>query len=619
MNDTFHRTLQRQMARSGISDEDLSDQRIIDLLGRVSAAYEDADKQRYLHDRAFLLASSEMQNLYDRLQSSSQNEAAVQRDRLKAIFDTAATGLIVLEADGRVFDLNPVAEAALGLDHDAMLGVSLEEILTPADPTNPVIEELRSALVDGRHWRTADTVLMTPNRTTLSVSMLFRAMRTGGGVLAIEDISERKQAQAELIWRANHDSLTGLLNRAALIDRLNRALQRSRRYGSQVAVFYIDLDRFKRVNDTLGHAAGDTLLVECARRISSIMREVDTTARLGGDEFVAIAEHITSTEDAIRIAKRIADTVGQPFTIEDELAYVEASIGVAITDGQSAEPGTVLREADIALYEAKDRNGAAVVLYTESMIRRMQYGVDIERRLRHAMYTDQLWVAFQPIFSLSEETIVGFEALARWDSDEGPVAPEEFIAVAESAGLLEELGRRLIPQALAFQRQLPPEIDLYINMSPGQIAAEGVIEWFDDAIASAGADPRKLIIEVTETDAISDHAITQRLQDLRERGIRIALDDFGVGHSSLSALRALPLDVLKVDRSFLVVAHDDERAESIARMIVDLGRLLAAGVVAEGIETPEQLQLLQEIGCPMGQGFLLGPPEPAAEALARVR
>lgn len=618
MNDDYHRTLQRQMARSGIAEDQLTDPRIADLLGRVSAAYEDADKQRYLHDRAFLLASSEMQNLYDRLQSSSQNEAAVQRDRLKAIFDTAATGLIVLEPDGRVFDLNPVAEAALGLDHDAMLGEPLSTILTPADPDDPVIDELRAALEQGRHWRNADTVLMTKHSSTLSVSMLFRAMRTGGGVLAIEDITERKQAQAELIWRANHDSLTGLLNRPALTDRINRALQRSRRYGSQVAVFFIDLDRFKRVNDTLGHAAGDTLLVECARRISSIMREVDTTARLGGDEFVAIAENLTDSDDAYRIAKRIADTIGQPFSIESDLAYVEASIGIAMTDGHGVEPGQLLGDADIALYEAKGHNGSSVVLYTEAMIRRMQHGVDMERRLRHAMYTDQLWVAYQPIFSLSDGRIVGFEALARWNTDNGPVAPEEFIAVAEGAGLLEELGKRLIPEALAFQKQLPTGVDLFINMSPGQIAADGIVEWFDEALLEAGADPRQVFIEVTETDAISDHAITGRMQQLRERGMRIALDDFGVGHSSLSALRALPLDLMKVDRSFLVSSRDDTRAEAIARMVIDLGRLLNVGVIAEGIETEEQLQLLREIGCPMGQGFLLAAPEPAAEALARL-
>ena len=615
MNDGYHRTLERQMARAGLSPEDLADQRIVDLLGRVSSAYEDADKQRYLHDRAFLLASSEMQNLYDRLQSSSQDEAAVQRDRLKAIFDTAATGLIVLEADGRVFDLNPVAESALGLDHDAMVGDALTAVLTPADPEDPVIDELRTALAEGRHWRTADTVLMTRHGSTLSVSMLFRAMRTGGGVLAIEDITERKQAQAELIWRANHDSLTGLLNRPALTDRINRSLQRARRYGSQVGVFFIDLDRFKRVNDTLGHAAGDTLLVECARRISAIMREVDTTARLGGDEFVAIAEHLSSAEDAYAIAKRIADTIAQPFSIENELAYVESSIGIAMTDGQGVEPGQVLRDADIALYEAKGRPGSAVVLYTEAMIRRMQHGVDLERRLRRAMYTDELWVAYQPIFTLADSRIVGFEALARWDSDAGPVAPEEFIAVAEGAGLLEELGRSLIPEALAFQRQLPAGVDLFVNMSPGQIAGEGMLEWLEGAIADAEADPGQLFIEVTETDAISDHAITPRLRHLRDRGIRIALDDFGVGHSSLSALRTLPLDLMKVDRSFLVANRQDSRAEAIARMVIDLGRLLPVGVIAEGIETTEQLDLLREIGCPMGQGFLLAPPAPAAEAL----
>ncbi len=612
----LHRILRRQMNRAGVSTSGTTDPGLTSLLHRISATYDDADKQHYLHERAFRLASQEMQALYNRLEEATQSEAAVQRDRLKAIFDTAATGLIVLESDGGVFDLNPVAESVLELDHDAMIGEPLESVLRPASQLDPTISDLKSALSEGRNWRTSDTQLVSHAGRSLSASLLFRAMQTGGGVLAIEDISERKQAQAELLWRANHDSLTGLLNRPALIEQINRALQRARRYGHRVAVMFIDLDRFKRVNDTLGHAAGDVLLVDCAKRITSVMREVDTVARLGGDEFVIVCENLTRSEDAREVAQRVTGVVGEPFSIDGDLAYVEASIGIAMSDGNDVQPESLLRDADVALYEAKQRHGSAVTLYTEAMIHRMQHSLHLERRLRRSLYSDEFWVAYQPIRTLGEQTVIGFEALARWTSPEGPIAAEEFIAAAESAGLLNDLGRSLIESSLVFQTRLPSEQLLFINMAPGQIAADGIVEWLDAAIERTGADASRLYIEVTETAAMHDHLITERLAAFRERGLRIALDDFGVGHSSLASIRSLPLDLIKADRSFLVSTQGDPRALAIARMVCELGAALGVDVIAEGIETEEQRDFIATLGCNLGQGYLLGAPKPADEALA---
>jgi len=611
----LHRTLRRQLARAGIADLDPADERLSALLASVSTSYEDADKQRYLHDRAFMLASSEMQTLYDRLEKASQSEAAIQRDRLKAVFDTAAAGLIVLEGDGRVFDLNPVAESVLGLDHDAMIGAPLDAVLTLADPLDPAIIDLSKAIADGRSWRSTDSLLMTQLGRTLSASLLFRPMRTGGGVLAIDDITERKQAQAELLWRANHDALTGLLNRPALIEQTVRALQRARRYGTRVAVLFIDLDRFKRVNDTLGHAAGDILLIECSRRISSVMREVDTVARLGGDEFVAVCENLTDDADAREIAQRVTNSISKPFSLENDSAYVEASIGIAMSDGHATDPDRLLRDADVALYEAKQQVGSTVALYTEAMIRRIQHAVEMERRLRRSMDTDEFWVAYQPIQTLADRTVIGFEALARWSSATGPIPPEEFIPVAEAAGLLDELGHRLIRDALEFHTSLPSHLDLFLNMAPCQLAADDIVEWLGEALEQTGADPHRIFIEITENAAVADYRIGQRLADLRAMGVRIALDDFGVGHSSLSALRSLPLDLMKVDRSFLVAAHEDSRAEAVARLVCELGRELGVTVIAEGVETEEQLSFLRRIGYGLGQGFLLGSPQPRESAL----
>jgi diguanylate cyclase (GGDEF)-like protein/PAS domain S-box-containing protein len=606
------------MARVGLAADGTTDPRYDELLSQVSSAYDDADRQRYLHDRAFLLASTEMQQLYDRLREASESAAAVQRDRLKAVFDTAATGLIVLESDGHIFDLNPVAELVLGLEHDAMIGAAIDEVLTPADPLDPAIAELRDAIKEGGSWRSSDTVLMSRRGRALSASMLFRAMRTGGGVLAIEDITERKQAQAELLWRANHDSLTGLLNRPALIDQINRALQRARRYETHLAVMFIDLDRFKRVNDTLGHAAGDLLLVECARRISAVMREVDTVARLGGDEFVTVCENLASADDARDIACRVAQHLGQPFSIEGEPVYVEASVGIAMSDGHDVDPDGLLRDSDVALYEAKQQSGPAVTVYTESMIRRMQHSLELERRLRNALPTDEFWVAYQPIFALPQRQVVGFEALARWSSQTGPIGPDEFIPAAEAAGLLDELGRRLIRRSLQFLSTLPRGVDLFLNLSPAQLSADGIVEWLTEAIRHTEADPSQVVVEITETAAVADNLIIGRLHALRDAGLRIGLDDFGVGHSSLAALRSLPLDLIKVDRSFLVSADRDPRADAIARMICQIGQAFDVPVIAEGIETQEQLAFLADIGCVLGQGFLLATPAPPDEAIAHL-
>ncbi len=448
-------------------------------------------------------------------------------------------------------------------------------------------------------------------------------MTTGGGVLAIEDITERKQAQAELVWRANHDSLTGLVNRAALVDQLNRALQRARRYGTSVAVMFMDLDRFKRVNDTLGHAAGDILLMECARRISTATREVDTIARLGGDEFVVVCENLSNDPElreqhAREVASRIIAAVDQPFSLEGESAFVEASIGIMFSDGKEAGPDTLLRDADVALYEAKQRGGSAISVYSDEMIHRMQHALELERRLRAALASDELWVAYQPIVELGTSTLRGFEALARWSTPDGAVAPEEFIAAAESTGLLDELGRTLIQQTLAFQSGLPGHVDVFINMSPSQISADGLIAWFDESLQATGADPHRIVIEITENTTLADYRIGHVLAGFRRRGMRIALDDFGAGHSSLSSLRTLPLDLIKLDRSFLNSTVDDPRGEALARMMCDLGRTLGVDVVAEGIEDAQQLHFAEDLGCRYGQGLLLGPPTTAEQAVTLI-
>ncbi|MEI2785868.1 MAG: EAL domain-containing protein [Candidatus Nanopelagicales bacterium] len=604
----LHRTLQRQLTRCAIPLEEVSDPRYLDLLGRVSHFYEDAEKQRYLHDRAFLLASTEMQTLYERLEQASQSAAAVQRDRLQAVFDTAATGLIVLEPDGTIFDINDVAQSVLGTLDPSALHQPLDVVLQPASPSDHTLSELDHAIRHGKNWRSADTAVRGHHGEAFSAALLYRAMATGGGVLAIEDITERKQAQAELLWRANHDQLTGLLNRAALMEQIQRALQRARRYEHRIAVMFLDLDRFKRVNDTLGHAAGDALLVECAARISTVMREVDTVARLGGDEFVVVCENLIQDDDAHVIADRLVDIIAKPFDIGDDVAFVDASVGIATTDGHNIDPDRLLRDADVALYEAKEHPGSAIVVYKEAMITRIQHGLDLERRMRRGLDNDEFTVAYQPIFRLPGKAFVGYEALARWTSMGQAVPPDEFIPVAEEAGLLDEIGRRVIMAAMRFASDCPAGTLMFVNVAPSQVASPDFVQWFDSALQLTGADPHDLFLEITEMSAITDYAIHPILGRLRGRGARVALDDFGVGHSSLASLHSLPVDLIKVDRTFLANASNDPRAAAIAKMVCDLGHQLGIEVLAEGVEQPEHLAILDDIGCTLGQGFHLGRP-----------
>lgn len=611
----LHRTLRRQLSRCAIPLEEVDDPRYLDLLGRVSHFYEDAEKQRYLHDRAFLLASTEMQTLYERLEQASQSAAAVQRDRLQAVFDTAATGLIVLEPDGTIFDINDVAQSVLGV-HDAMaLQQPLGSVLSPATSADEALNELDHAIRHGKNWRSPDTGVSGHGGDTFSAALFYRAMATGGGVLAIEDITERKQAQAELLWRANHDQLTGLLNRAALMEQIQRALQRARRYEHRVAVLFVDLDRFKRVNDTLGHAAGDALLVECSARISTVMREVDTVARLGGDEFVVVCENLTHDDEAHVIASRLVDIIAKPFDIGDDVAFVDASIGIATTDGNGIDPDKLLRDADVALYEAKEQPGSTIVVYQESMITRIQHGLDLERRIRRGLDSGEFTVAYQPIFHLPGRTFAGFEALARWTSTQGQVAPAEFIPVAEQAGLLDEIGRRVILAALHFAAECPSGTLMFVNVAPSQITSPDFEQWFDTALSLTGADPNDLFLEITEMSASTDEAIHPVLERLRSRGMRVALDDFGAEHSSLASLHRLPVDLIKVDRTLLAHAAQDPRAAAIARMVSDLGRHLGIEVLAEGVERADQMQILDDIGCTLGQGFHLGRPADRQDAL----
>jgi diguanylate cyclase (GGDEF)-like protein len=441
------------------------------------------------------------------------------------------------------------------------------------------------------------------------------------------EINERKRAEEQLAHQALHDALTGLPNRSLLLDRVEHALERSKRRSTGIAVLFVDIDNFKLVNDSLGHQIGDQLLVAFAARLKKATRASDTAARigaetvarLGGDEFVVLCEDLESERDAIPIAERIESALGPPFTLPDNELSVTASIGVAVARGGGATPDSLLRDADVAMYRAKERGRDRYELFDQAMRTRLLQRLQVENELRRAIERDELRLFYQPIVRVADTGIVGVEALVRWDHPQrGLISPAEFIPLAEETGLIVTIGSWVLEEACRqsthWQEAHPdwPPLWVSVNVSARQLNAE-----FVDIVAATlqdtGADPKRLALEVTESILIAQaDSPTDLLRSLRELGVSVILDDFGTGYSSLSYLQRFSLDVLKLDRSFLAGLTRDASNFRIVAAMIEMGRALDMKVVAEGVETNEQLEHLRDLACEFAQGYYFGRPQPAA-------
>jgi diguanylate cyclase (GGDEF)-like protein len=429
----------------------------------------------------------------------------------------------------------------------------------------------------------------------------------------LEDVTEREETEAELTHQALHDPVTGLPNRNLFLDRVGMALARTRRSGGEVAVLFMDLDRFKLINDSLGHDAGDRLLRTTAARLEQALRESDSVGRLGGDEFAMLCE-VKTPDEAVMIAERIAESVAAPVDLDTEQMVVSASIGIALSDG-TATPADLLENADAAMYRAKEGGKARVELYDESMRAQTLRRLQVESALRNAIDKEQLVVFFQAEVGLADGTITGAEALVRWRVPaRGLVSPGEFVPVAEETGLIVPMGAWVLREACKEAAKLRADgrkVKVAVNLSTRQLAHPGLVQMVADTMAETGADPAQLCLEITETVLMqeADRAVVL-LEELKSLGITLSLDDFGTGYSSLSYLQRFPVDVVKVDRSFVDGLVDRPGDASIVAAVRDVTRSLGLGVVAEGIETPEQLQRLRELGYEKGQGYLFARPGP---------
>ena len=431
----------------------------------------------------------------------------------------------------------------------------------------------------------------------------------------------RRQAEARLVHQAFHDALTGLPNRARFLDRLELALERGKRRGETVALLFVDLDRFKFVNDSLGHGAGDRLLVELGQRLRGCVRPTDTVARLGGDEFTLLLEGLPDGRAAERTASCIAAALDRPFPIDGHETAVTASIGIAAAGPGQTTPTNLLRDADVALYRAKEQGKARWTVFDQAMGAGMRERIALEVQLRRAVARGELRLAFQPLVELATGRIVGVEALVRWQHPlKGLIQPDAFIPLAEETGLILPIGRWVLEEACrqgrAWQERHQGAPIVSVNLSACQFQQPDLVEDVAQALRASGLERGRLKLEITESAMMADpDAAIATLRRLKDLGVRIAIDDFGTGYSSLGRLRRFPVDLLKVDRAFVAgLGHEAEDA-AIVRAVVGLARALGLGVVAEGVETGAQLAWLRELGCELGQGFYFGPPVPA-EAIA---
>jgi diguanylate cyclase (GGDEF)-like protein/PAS domain S-box-containing protein len=447
-----------------------------------------------------------------------------------------------------------------------------------------------------------------------------RAYRMAGSQT---DISDRKQAESQLLHDALHDALTGLPNRALFINRLEMALQRGRRSPrTRFAVLFLDLDRFKVINDSLGHRLGDELLVALADRLRSSVRVIDTVARLGGDEFGFLLEGLVDVKQAIRNAERILEELGRPFHLSGHEVFTSGSIGIAIGDAECGGPEQILRDADIAMYRAKAQGRAAFTVFDQEMHREAVAAMQLENDLRRALERKELELHYQPVVCLADGRLCGFEALLRWHHPErGLLLPTQFIPTAEETGLIVPLGAWVLESACrqiaAWDHELVrgKELGVSVNLSARQLAHPDLVPLVRRTLEMTGAPASRLKLEITESVLMADAPATQNvLQQLRRVGLSVVIDDFGTGYSSLAYLHQFPIDTLKIDRSFVSRLGADD--EEIVRAIVTLGRALGMQVLGEGVETPAQLAALGRLGCHLAQGFLLSPPLPAAEAEA---
>ncbi|MBQ0934613.1 putative bifunctional diguanylate cyclase/phosphodiesterase [Ideonella paludis] len=559
----------------------------------------------------------------------AQREAELGQLRFTASFTHAGVGMAIVNPEGHVVQVNKALCRLLKSTEASLLGHPFSAFLHDGD-VDLFSRTLRDATQREEQAFSIELRCITPTGdepwVTLHCSQFDDPGHLGTfRIYQLHDITSQREAESRLQHIAYHDSLTDLANRNCFGAALTVAVERSRSDANiRFAVMFLDLDRFKIVNDSLGHLAGNELLREVAHRLRRCVRPSDLVARLGGDEFAILLNAVSSIEMGTRLAERVLEALTRPVSINGTELIPGASIGITFSDLGYRTVDEVLRDADLAMYEAKGAGRGRVVVFDQSMHERIADKLALEADLRKAIGAGQLSVVFQPIFDLDPYRLSGFEALARWEHPErGPISPSVFIALAEESGRIEALTRWVIDHAVAqlaqWLHEMPSmsHLDMHVNISSHDLTRPGLVEHVQQVLTRHGLPAHHLTLEITETMLMNDLEVSLGyLQGLRDAGIRFSIDDFGTGYSSLAYLSTLPLDSLKIDRSFVMGMEALPQNVEIVRAVMNLGKSLGKTVIAEGIEQPQQLQILRSLGVPRGQGYLLSKPLKAEQVPA---
>lgn len=618
--DQFIRTLARDNKVIGFESQvRKKDGGIIWITENARAVYGD--------DGAISYYEGTVMDVTDRKRTESDLE--IQRAYFSQLFANSPQAIVIIDNRRNVVNCNHGFEQLFGYRGVDIVGFGMRALIVP-DELMAECESLRQAILGGETVQ-CETSRRHRDGSLIPVDMIGFPIRVGGvinGVTYIyQDISERKDFEAQITHQAFHDALTGLPNRTLFGERLERALERARRRPElYYAILMIDLNKFKMVNDSLGHPAGDQLLIEVGRRLSLCVRAMDTVARLGGDEFAVILEEFPSRKELLKIARRMHSILCEPFSLNGSDIIPGASIGIVPTIADYGATADVLRDADIAMYRAKQQ-GKGLVLFDKRMHQEVVDSINLEAELREVLAADGLTLHYQPIVNVADERLEGFEALVRWDHPlRGMVPPDRFIPLAEETGLIIDLGKWVITEACRrlklWQQTIAcaRELTMSVNVSCRQFAKAGLVEHVMEVLRQNDLAPPCLKIEVTESVLMQDVSRTvTELGRLRAHGVQIAIDDFGTGYSSLSYLRRMPIDHLKIDRSFISGSEGQVENDRIVQSIISLARSLGLSVVAEGVESRDQLERLRALHCDKAQGFMFSRPVDGTRATELIR
>jgi len=617
---SYHRLLLRQLRRhlgSGGQERELQP-----LLDAISQAYHQADQERELLGRSLDLSSRELVERFEASQDQlkqlerSQSQLEYSLSLLNATLDATAEGMLVVDSAGRLRQQNRQLRDVFALDvplHAELDAQQLARALIRRTlQPRQTMRQLRSLITSNDDRRQTQLIMADGRRLSVFTQPHQLGGTTIGRVWCFRDVTEQHQQEQLIRHQAEHDSLTGLPNRGLFHERLESAIRRAGQRDGVLAVLFIDLDNFKLVNDSAGHQIGDGLLRQVAKELQTSLRSNDVLARVGGDEFLLLLDELSGPAQGDVIAERIVQRLRQPMLIEDRRIWVHASIGVAVFPRDGLNGEELISRADLAMYHAKAQGRNNAQRFAPVLERQMRKQVDLHGQLQEALARDEMRMVLQPKVLLADGAMQSVEALLRWRNREGEwISPSDFIPAAERCGLIKPIGDWILQQALEWlcRPDVPESVSIAVNLSAWQLQDHSLIDRISEWLRQRGLPGERLELEVTESMLMENReTAVDFLRRLRLLGIRVAIDDFGTGYSSLNYLRWLPVDVLKIDRSFIQDLAAAEDARAIVRSIINLADNLRFELVAEGIEDQLTASILLEMGCSLGQGYLFSPP-----------